>query len=71
MEDRLLAAMTWLASGASTFALPLGTSVHGDLNIRPLEFVSPVALNKHARDEKEPEPDDEADDDDDEPEDEP
>jgi len=54
-RDRLLATMTWFGDGELTFALPLGSSVQGSVSIRPLEFVSPVALNEHARDEPEPE----------------
>ena len=50
-----------------TFALPLGSSVQGRVSIRPLEFVSPVTLNEHARDEpdreQEVENDEEEDDD--------
>lgn len=59
-RDRLLATMTWLADGEPTLALPLGTSVHGNVGIRPLEFLSPVTLDEHARDEPESgeEPDD-------------
>ena len=49
-RDRLLATMAWLADGRLTFSLPLGSSVQGSVSTRPLEFVSPVTLNEHARD---------------------
>jgi hypothetical protein len=61
--------MTWLGNGELTFALPLGSSVHGSVSIRPLEFVSPVTLNEHARDE--PEPDEQVGDEDEEEDEEP
>jgi hypothetical protein len=38
-----------------TIALPLGVSIQGGMSIRPVEFVGPVTLDEHARDEPEPE----------------
>lgn len=54
-RDRLLATTTWLGDGEMTIALPLGVSIQGGMSIRPVEFVGPVTLDEHARDEPEPE----------------
>lgn len=48
-RDRLLAAATWLSGGEPSVRLPLGLSVCGTMNIRPLEFISPVTLNEGAK----------------------
>jgi hypothetical protein len=49
-RDRLLATMAWLSNGEPALPLPLGDSVFGGLSARPIQFVSPVALNESARD---------------------
>ena len=47
-RDRLLATMSWLASGESTFALPLAVaSVSSVVDARPVEFLCPVKLEEN------------------------
>lgn len=50
-RDRLLASMAWIADGDAEFALPLGDTVHATVSARPVEFLSPIALNEQALDE--------------------
>src|SRR5207244_6075595 len=45
-RDRLLAAMSWLACGASSIDLPLGTDVSLIVECDPIPFSSPVSYNE-------------------------
>lgn len=47
-RDRLVAAMSWLASGQPSLALPLAGSDGGSVSVRPIEFTSPLALDEEA-----------------------
>jgi len=61
-RDRLLAAMSWLASGASSLEIALGADVSLRVDCDPVPFASPVSYHEPAESDVIDDPEDNADD---------